>query len=231
MTKTAPVVISLGGSIVCPSTGEISWQFLKKFKELIERRASKGQRFIIVVGGGAVARQYQQAADRVSKLVPEDIDWLGIHATRLNAHLLRTIFRATAHPKLNTDPTDCPPIKEPLLVAAGWKPGWSTDYVAVCLAKSYGAETVINLSNIDIVYDADPRKDSQAKPLPVVSWSQFRKIVGNKWSPGGNFPFDPVASRLAQQHKLTVYVAKGTDLHNFARILDSQPFRGTVIKS
>lgn len=230
MAKLAPIVISLGGSIVCPSTDQINWQFLKKFKELIERRTHKGQRFIIVVGGGAISRQYQQAAGRISKLVPEDIDWLGIHATRLNAHLLRTIFRTTAHPKLNTDPTDCPPIKEPLLVAAGWKPGWSTDYVAVCLAKTYGAKTVINLSNIDIVYDADPRNHPQAKPLPVASWSQFRKIVGNKWSPGGNFPFDPVASKLAQQYKLIVYVAKGTDLRNFARILDGQSFHGSVIK-
>lgn len=229
MTKAAPIVISLGGSVICPAVDQINWLWLKKFKRLIEQRVGRGQRFIIVVGGGAVCRQYQQAARRVTRLVAEDIDWLGIHTTRLNAHLLRTIFRTRAHPKLNTNPTDCPQIAEPILVAAGWKPGWSTDYVAVCLAKAYGATTVINLSNIDVVYDSDPRTHPHAKPLPAVSWVQFRKLVGNRWSPGGNFPFDPVASKLAQQYRLTVYVSLGKDLRNFERIITGKTFHGSVI--
>jgi len=84
-------VLSLGGSIVVP--GAIDIEYLKEFKQFIDRRIEQGDRFILTVGGGKTARNYQAAAERVSGVDDEERDWLGIHATRLNAHLLRTIFK------------------------------------------------------------------------------------------------------------------------------------------
>ncbi|MDX8400245.1 MAG: hypothetical protein R8K20_08345, partial [Gallionellaceae bacterium] len=85
-------VISLGGSIIVPN-GSIDVGYLKKFKKFIESRVKKGDSFVIITGGGGVAREYQRAARSVTDLTRDDLDWLGIHATRINAHLLRTIFR------------------------------------------------------------------------------------------------------------------------------------------
>jgi uridylate kinase len=226
-TKKELIVLSLGGSIVVP--GEINIKFLKRFKGLLLRKIKNGQRFIIVVGGGKTARNYQNAADKVSKLNNEDLDWLGIHSTRLNAHLLRTIFRKYADPVINTNPTKASKFKEDILIAAGWKPGFSTDFDAVILAKKYGAKKVINMSNIDYVYDIDPRKSVLAKPLPNLSWKEYRKLVGNKWHPGSNAPFDPIASKKAENFGLKVVILNGSNLTNFNNYLNNKKFKGTVI--
>ncbi len=222
-------VISLGGSLIVPN-GHIDTKFLKKFKTFIVNRTKKGDRFVIITGGGGVAREYQTAAREVTKLTRDDLDWLGIHATRINAHLLRTIFRDVARPVICKDPTRIKSSsKYPVIIAAGWKPGWSTDYVATRIAKRLKAEVVINLSNIDYVYTADPRKDKKAEKIETISWIDFRKIVGNEWDPGLSAPFDPVASRLAHKSGIPVIVANGQDIKNLGVILRGGKFKGTKI--
>ena len=93
-------------------------------------------------------------------------------------------------------------------MASGWKPGRSTDFDAVLLAKGCGAKTVVNLSNIDYVYDRDPRVNPGAKKFEKINWNDFRKIVGSKWSPGANVPFDPLAAKEAQKLGLSVFLPK-----------------------
>jgi len=226
--KNSPIVISLGGSIVVPKSG-IDAAFLKRFATLIRSHIKLGERFILVVGGGNTARVYQQAARAVTKLADEDVDWLGIHSTRLNAHLMRTIFRGEAQHVVVKDPTRAHTWNRPILIAAGWKPGWSTDYVAVRLAKKYKAKCVVNLSNIAQAYDKDPGKFKDAKALTEIDWKSFLKIVGNKWIPGMNVPFDPIASRFASQNKLRVIIADGKNLNNLKKILRGERYFGTII--
>lgn len=221
------IIISLGGSLVVPE--EIDISFLKEFHDLIIRETKKGKRFFIIVGGGRVCRKYQKAASEVSKLDKEDIDWLGIHATRLNAHLLRTIFRGVARPEIVKNPTEKFTPKHNVIIASGWKPGCSTDYDAVLIAKNFGAKTIINLTNIEQVCDKDPNKYRDAKPVDKITWSEFRKLVGNKWDPGLNVPFDPVASMEAQKLGLRVTIMNGKKLENLENFLKGRPFKGTVI--
>lgn len=230
MKQNQLFVLSVGGSLVAPKTG-IDVAFLRAFKTLITKHARLGKRFVIVVGGGATARHYQDAARRVGKLTRDDIDWLGIHATRMNGHLLRTILRDVAHPVMIKDPTRPIGAWDALvLVAAGWKPGWSTDYVATRLAKKTGATTIANLSNIDYVYDKDPNKFKAAKKIEQISWSAFRKMVGDVWDPGMHVPFDPIASKLAEQQKMCVAIVNGADIKNLDRLLSGKPFKGTRIE-
>ena len=162
MKKNKIVVISLGGSLIVPGE-EIDWRFLKKFKNLILKFIKNKKRFILVAGGGFIARKYQKAISKIGVLNNEDKDWIGIHATRLNAHLLRTIFRKFAHPRINKNPYERFDFREKILIGSGWRPGVSTDFDAVILAKEYDAGTVINLSNIDYVYNKDPKKFKDAK--------------------------------------------------------------------
>ena len=224
MTKET-VIISLGGSIVVQD--KINTDFLKKFRSLILKHLPT-KRFFIIIGGGKTAREYQNAALEVSGVDDEDRDWIGIHATRLNAHLLRTIFKEHAYPKVVKDPTEKISFKESIAIAAGWKPGFSTDYDAVLIAKNHGAKTIINVTNTDFVYDKDPKKSPEAKPIKSISWKAFRKIAGNKWSPGLSSPFDPVASKLAEKLKMKVIIT-GPDLENLEKIIEEKEFRGTTI--
>lgn len=226
-SKDKLIVLSVGGSLVVPKTG-IDVSYLKDFRSFILKQVKNGYRFIIVVGGGRTARQYQEAANALVSLAEEDVDWLGIHATRLNGHLLRSLFRDIALHRVVKDPTRKIVWNKKVLIAAGWKPGWSTDYVAVKMAKQYGSKLVINLSNINAVYDRDPNLDPDAKKFDRMTWKQFRAIVGHEWHPGANHPFDPVASRLADQSGMTVVVT-GKDFKNLNNILIGKPFKGTTI--
>jgi len=91
------------------------------------------------------------------------------------------------------------------------------------------ADTLVNLSNIEYVYDKDPNKFKDARKLEKVSWKEFRKIVGNEWKAGMNLPFDPVASKEAEKVGLKVVIMKGTELDNFNNFLEDKVFKGTVI--
>jgi len=221
-------VISLGGSLIAPD--KLDSAFLAKFRALILKHA-KNNRFIIICGGGKIARRYQEAAKDIVKPSNEDLDWLGIHATRLNAHLVRTVLKPIAFTRILKNPTERVELKrgQNVIVAAGWKPGFSTDYGAVMFARTFHIETVINLTDIDYVYTKDPKKFDDAKPLKQINWRVYREMVGNKWDPGANVPFDPVASKEAQKDGITVHMINGRNLANLEKLIEGKGFIGTTI--
>ena len=224
-------VISLGGSIVAPDSadGPFIRQFAQVIRGLIE--ADDQRRFIFVVGGGGPARAWQNAYREAcgGAACDEEADWIGVMATRLNAQLIKAVMAEWCCQDVVTDPTRAEPLKGKVLVAAGWKPGFSSDNDAVLLAERFNAEMVINLSNIEKVYTADPKKDPAARPLDRISWEDFRAMVGDEWVPGKNVPFDPVASRHAQEIVLKVICAAGRDLENLKKIIRGEGFTGTTI--
>jgi len=223
-------VVSLGGSIVAPEGVDAA--FLKEFHSLIGEFLDKDskRRFILVVGGGGPARTWQNAYREITPNANDDeADWIGVMATRFNAQLVKAIMGDWCNQPVITDPSQAGPFTGRVLVAAGWKPGFSSDYDAVLLAEKFGAEIVINLSNIKQVYTDDPRKNPGAKPLDSISWEDFRAITGEEWIPGKNVPFDPVASRHAAKLALKVICAAGRDLPNLRCILEEKPFIGTLI--
>jgi len=227
------IVMSVGGSLVHPQDG-VSVSFLKGLNSFIrsEIKNDPELQFFLVVGGGVLARRYRDAGkDTIGhELSRDDLDWLGIHATKLNAHLVRTIFRDIAHPYVLKHYEIIRKVDEPVIVAAGWKPGWSTDYCNTIICEDYKAKTIINLSNIERVYDKDPREFPDAKPMDRVTWEDFRKLVGNEWVPGLNAPFDPVAAKRAQDLGLTVVVMRGDNFENLKNYLEGKKFVGTVIE-
>src|SRR4030043_2410210 len=192
-------VLSLGGSLVVPREG-VDTTFLGQFNTFIRNQvSSQKRRFFITVGGGTVARHYIEAGRiiRGKDLNDIDIDWLGIHATRLNAQLIRTIFRDVADPRVIKHYEIILKIDKPVAVAAGWKPGWSTDYCAITLCQDYGIQSAVNMTNVDQVFDKDPKKFKDAKPVVSMRWKDYCAMAGDKWIPGMNLPFDPIASKLA----------------------------------
>jgi uridylate kinase len=230
MANKKPVtILSLGGSLIYPDDGPDT-RFLKSFRDLILRRVRRGERFAIITGGGKVCRKYQGAAAKIRPMSTEELDWLGIHVTHLNAHFVQALFGDQAHPHIVTNPTEKISLRRPILLGAGWKPGCSTDYDTVLLAKNLGSSTIINLTNIDYVYDADPRRNPAAKPIKLLTWRELRKMFGTEWKPGLNSPFDPVAAKQAERLGLRVITTNGKKLKNLEKILDGQPFRGTTIE-
>ncbi|NLG06813.1 MAG: UMP kinase [Candidatus Pacebacteria bacterium] len=225
-------IISLGGSLINP--GEIAVDFLKKFKKFIEKRVEEGWQFIIITGGGAPARWYINGSSAImgKSITKDDMDWLGIHATRFNAHLVRTIFRDIAQPAIITDPeNDVIDHKKAIVVGGGSRPGRSTDHVSTAIAVRVNAPYVINLSNIKQAYTEDPKKNPDAKPIDNITWADFCAMVGDTWEPGLNTPFDPIASKLAKEKDITVLIVEGTNLKNLGKLFRSEKFVGTVISN
>jgi uridylate kinase len=222
--------MSLGGSIIAPDG--VDEPFLKDFVSLIRGMIDEDEkrRFIFVTGGGGPARAWQKAYRAVrGESSGEEADWIGIMATRLNAQLVKAVMGDLCRQDVVTDPTRVEPLVGRVLVASGWKPGFSSDYDAVLLAERFHAPMVINLSNIEKVYTDDPRKNPDAKPIDQISWEDFRAMVGDEWVPGKNVPFDPVASRHAAKIGLKVICAAGKNLDNLKKILRGEDFTGTTI--
>lgn len=233
------IIISLGGSLVVPN--EIDITFLKAFKNVVSKYTNKN-RFFIFVGGGKICRNYQKALLEFGGDT-KDRDFIGIDVSRLNAKVIKQAFGEVAFSEIITNPSKKITTRKDVVVGSGWKPGWSTDYCAVTLAKNMGIKTIINLTNIDYVYDLpasatqkalqagkDPFKLNNAKPLKEIDWKEFRKMVGSKWSPGLSMPFDPRASREAEILKIKVVIINGRKIERLENFLQGKSFIGTVIQ-
>ncbi len=227
------IIISVSGSLIVPNGG-IAEGYLAKLNKFIRKQLTDDpkRQFFLVIGGGSVARHYIDAGREVLKheLSAEDLDWLGIHATRMNAQLVRTIFRDIAHPYIIKDYDIIRKVQESVVVAAGWKPGWSTDYCAILLCDDYGEKTVLNLSNIKQVYDKDPNVYPDARAINKISWSDFRKIVREEWTPGMHAPFDPIAAKRAEGLGIRVIIMSGEDFENMEKYFNGEEFLGTIIE-
>jgi uridylate kinase len=221
------IVVALGGSIVHPDG--IDTDFLKRFKGFVEKFLRQGAKFIIVVGGGQLARRFQAAAHKISPLADEDKDWIGIHSTRLNGHLLRTVFRDIADPVVFDSRGKIKKLKYPITIASGWRPGWSTDFVAAAIAHDLKIPEFVVAGKPAYVYTADPGVHKNAKPFETIAWKEYRKLIPTKWAPGSHAPVDPIAAKLSDRAHLKSIIIHGKDLKNFENLLKGKEFKGTII--
>lgn len=223
-------ILDLGGSIVAPNG--VDTEFLKEFKSFLVNwlEEDEKRKAILIIGGGGAARTYQQAYRSIeTSPIDDEQDWIGIAATRLNGQLLKAVFQEYCKEPVIIDPEKEGSFKGRIMVAAGWKPGFSTDYDAVVLAERFGADTVLSLSNIAKIYTDDPKTNPDAVPVDTMTWDEYKKLCGDEWTPGKNIPFDPVATKKAAQLGLKVIAAAGKDLENLKKIFNNEEFFGTTI--
>ena len=223
-------VLDIGGSIVAPEAPDMD--FLKAFRSFLVSWLEDdfSRRAVMVIGGGGAARSWQGTLRTLMPNAPhESLDWIGIMATRLNAELVRSVFGSLCPSPVVTDPTADFPFSGRILTAAGWKPGFSTDYDAVILAERFSARRIIVLSNIAGIYTDDPNTNPDAVPLKRLTWKDYLAMIGTEWRPGANLPFDPAAARRAAESGITAAAAAGRNLKNLADLLAGRDFIGTVV--
>ena len=228
MKERENIVISLGGSIIVPE--EPDSKFINDFKNLILEWFSKEKNFFIVTGGGKTSRIYQEKLSQIVGNKKDVLDWMGIYSTQINAQFLRLAFDGMCHSDIIKNPSDVVDFKNNIVIISGCVPGFSTDMDAVLVAEKIGAKKIINLSNIPFVYDSDPKKNINAKKFEKMSWSEYRKIITDKWTPGMSVPFDPIASEKAESLNMEVIFIDGKDLLSLNNYLTSGNFIGTLIK-
>jgi len=221
------VVVSVGGSLIVPD--QIDTDFLSSLRALVLERIEKGFSFAIVTGGGKTCRHYQAAARKIMDVSKIDLDWIGINTNCMHAEFLRILFGQVAAPAIVKDFSRPLLTDYPVVLVGADAPGHSSDFDAVMVAKLMGAKCLVNLSNIDYAYTADPKMDPSAEKIEKISWTNFRKLIPAEWDPGLSAPFDPIAAREAEALCLEVAIMNGAHLDRFASYLDGKPFVGTVV--
>ena len=220
-------VIALGGSIMYPQ--DIDVEYLKEFKKFIEQLVKKGHRFVIVAGGGKLARNYQKALGEIVKTNDFDRDMVGIQATRANAYLLRGIFGKLADPVVIDEANKPKQLRYPITLGSGATPRHSTDYDAILLAEHFEAGTAIIAGKPSHVFDKDPHVHTDAKHFTTISWKDYRKMFPKKWVPGFGSPVDPIGAKFAHEKGIRALIINGRDLKNFERAIVGKDFVGTII--
>lgn len=221
------IIISLGGSLIIPE--ELDFDFLKNFKEIITRQVKLGKKFVIITGGGKICRKYQNMAKELGNPNNEDLDWIGIASLKLNAELIRVVFKDFAYEKVIDNLNDNLNLDKSIIIGSAYEPGQSTDLDAILAAKNLGAKTIINLSNTDYVYDSDPKVNPDAKKFEKISWADYRNLIPKEWNPGLSTPFDPIASKEAEENNIKVIIMNGNPLSNLSNYLNGEEFAGTEI--
>lgn len=225
------IVISIGGSVAIPQQG-IDKDYLKKFNLFVRNELSRNRykRFFIFIGGGHTAHEYQYTAERViGKVRNNDLSWLGVHATRLNAHLIRTIFHDLAYPRVLANYDSLPNLgKYRVIVCAAWLPGATTDFDMVNLAKLLKVKEAYSLLNVQGIYNRDPKLFKEAKIIDRMKWEDYREMIGDWWVPNRQIPFDPFASKLAEDYGMKVFFLDGKNLKNLENVLEEKNFEGSI---
>ena len=241
-------IIKFGGSRLRPKENEVDQSCIHFLISLTQQHPKK--KFLFIIGGGALARTLQKEGKQElnslfapdQDLIIQGIDLLGIRATRENGRLLIKAFQKAnlnVHPTLLHDPTSPPKTNHNIYVAGGWKPGWSTDYVAMKFAQKFKAKTVIKVSDFKYVKDVSPlslkdltkpqinKQIQSAKDLKSISWKKIANLVGTKWIPGLHTPLDPLAAALGLKNKdITLYIAEEDQITN---ILNKTKVTGTIV--
>lgn len=222
------VVISLGGSLIVPEG--INFEFLERFKKEIERNYSKC-RFVVVCGGGSVARKYINALRKDGKSERE-MSLAGIRATRMNALFLMQFMGKSANKSLPGDMTDVEnELRRNNVVVCGalrYADDETSDGTAAKLAHHLNCE-FINMTNVKGLYSADPRKDKNAKFIPKISWKDFEKMALKiKFKPGQHFVLDQMAAKTIRKYSVSTYIINDKK-GNITKIINGKNFIGTLV--
>ncbi len=222
------VVISLGGSVLVP--GEDDAVYIRTLADLLLRLAEDRQLFL-VAGGGRPARSYIEVG-RDLGLGERALDALGILVTRLNARLLIHALGPRAYPEPPEDYEEARDAgtSHDLVVMGGQRVGITTDAVAAELAEAVGARRMVNATNVDGVYTADPQHDPSAARLERMSYEDLLRIAGEPTGRAGpNVVVDPHAARVIRRARLEVCVVHGRDLASLEGAVTGGAFVGTRI--
>ncbi|MDO8517366.1 MAG: UMP kinase [Nanoarchaeota archaeon] len=219
-------VISLGGSRIVPN--EVDYNFLKEFKEMIERHKSK--KFVVVTGGGSTARRYIKSLQKLGQKTKNQ-SLIGIYVTKLNASLMTKIIGKEAN---ETIPDNMHEVKNLLrknqIVFCGalrYKEKNTSDGTAANLA-AYLKTSFINLTNVRGIFDKNPKTNKNAKFIKYISWKNFYETANKmKFKAGQHYVLDQNASKIIMEHKIPTYITGS--LNDIENIISGKKFKGSLI--
>ncbi len=222
------VVISVGGSVLIPS---LDAHRLKEWAKTLINLNKSGIQVFAVVGGGGEARRYISACHDIG-LDEATSDEIGIKITRINAALLVGALGEYAYPRVAESYMQAQEfaVSGRIVVMGGVTPGQTTDAVAAVLAEETKAAMMINMTAIDGIYSADPKKDPAAQKYDILSaQGLIDLIMKEKMNAGSNMVIDLVAAKVTERSGISLVVIDGRDPVTLEKALLMGEFTGTIV--
>ncbi|MEM3874070.1 MAG: UMP kinase [Candidatus Bathyarchaeia archaeon] len=222
------IVIRLGGSVVATP---VNTQLISEYAKILKRLKAEGHMLAVVVGGGALAREFIKIAKELG-LAEKDQDDLAISVSRLYAQLFTKMLGGLACEKIPTSVEEAVQCLEngKIAVLGGLKPGMTTDTVAALVAESIKADMLIKATDQEGVYTKDPRRHPDAVKLNRVGFEELPKVLAeDKHKAGIHQILDPEAIKILKVRRIRVRVLNGFKPENLLLAVEGKPV-GTLIE-
>ncbi|NMC09046.1 hypothetical protein GYA44_01810 [Candidatus Microgenomates bacterium] len=219
------IVMKIGGSVLYDKFLNINYELLDKVRDWYKESKEEYEKIVLIIGGGALSRDMQGR-------IKEDMDQeylhnIGMTVTQTNAALLQGFLNDTDVFVPNTLGEAFEYLVEDgkkVLLSGGLKSGWSTDMDAAVFADIISVDRIFKLSDINYVYDKDPKEFEDAKPLKDISWgdyfSMFNITDGDVHKANGKIPIDVGCAQFSKNKDLSFVITGGESLYTKESIKD-----------
>jgi uridylate kinase len=223
------VAVKIGGFVF--SSG-LRAETITPYAKVLARLHGEGHRLLVVAGGGEEARKYIRVARELGAS-EYTCDILGISASRMNSLLLIAALKDLAYPvpPETIDEAQQAFQLNKIIVMAGIQPGQSTNAVAALCAEALGADILVNATNVDGVYTADPLKDPEAKRFEEIDTRSLLSLVIKDAMGAGSYElFDPVAIKIVERSRIPTRIVDGRIPENIVKAVRGDPV-GTLVRA
>jgi uridylate kinase len=201
----------------------------KQYSDILTNLTSHVQ-LIVITGGGSIARLYINFARKLG-LDEAGLDLLGIAISRVNAKLLIASLGHYAYPEVPTSLDDVDRFVESnkIIVSGGLHPGQSTNATSALIAEKTRASAFINATDVNGIYDSDPRKNKNAQLFAKIELSKLLNILLKESSMAGEYDLlDIVALKVIERSKIRTKVIL-CNPKNISNTIQGRKYIGTEL--
>ena len=215
-------VIKIGGSLLFNENKELNLKKIKEFCDIFESTLGSDA-VIIICGGGIIAREYINAVRSIDE--NEALcDSFGIELSRINAKLIISFLKEKAYPLVpkSVEELSLAMLFKKIIAMGGLQPGQSTTSVAVEVAEFINVNQLVILTDVEGIYDKDPKKYENARLIPKLSYKELQNLIlsssGDKQAAAGEYRiFDAVSLQILKRSKIEAHIMSGIDLDQFRK--------------
>ena len=221
------IVLRIGGSVIASPPNP---KIISMYVEVIRRLLDEKHQVVVVVGGGAPAREFIQIAKKIGLDEPEQ-DEVAISISRIFAQLISMKIGGRSWKDI---PASLAEMKEILqnrgiAVMGGLKPGMTTDAVAALVSSEINADVIVKATDQDGVYTKDPEKYADAEKIDEMSFEDLSRLLErSRYTAGIHQIIDPEAARILREKRLRTIVVNGFNPENIVKALRGEKV-GTLI--
>jgi uridylate kinase len=220
------IVIKLSGSIF---NFETNFKILNDYVNLI-KKINEVYQPIIITGGGKIARFYINLA-RSLGFDESGLDLIGIQVSHLNAKLLISGLGDLCFPLTpqNLDEISTAVLTNKIVITGGLYPGQSTNATSALIAEKIKALKFYNATDVDGIFNNDPRIDPDAKMYESIDVKECISILKLENSMAGTYDLmDLISLKVIERSNLPTVVFK-LSIENINKIIMENAKIGTEI--